>query len=256
VLGNPSKGMSVRTKDASDRASRLHRALDCIMDRRARAKDAAGKLLGAGNGFEYWQVGDDVFRNQVGNRGPMEGGKPSNARWECSIAHYNRFKESVLGVAADKASGLTAEDAGLLSSLLEHATGAVKAGLGAMSPSEDSFEESEHPRAGGRFASASSGGSAESEAGPRAAFQAYLKSHQKSELHKYESKGDSGPGSAQRWNIKKTYIVKALNLNDVLVSQKIEAYSERQAAEIVVRKNKYLRVQSVEVAPAAKQWPF
>jgi hypothetical protein len=49
---------------------------------------------------------------------------------------------------------------------------------------------------------------------------------------------------------RKTYIVKALNLNDVLVSQKIEAYSERQAAEIVVRKNKYLRVQSVEVEVA------
>ena len=45
----------------------------------------------------------------------------------------------------------------------------------------------------------------------------------------------------------KTYTVKALNLNDVLVSQKIEAYSERQAKEIVFRKNKYLRVQSVEV---------
>jgi hypothetical protein len=34
-------------------------------------------------------------------------------------------------------SGLTAEDGGLLSSLLEHATGAVKAGIGAMSPAND-----------------------------------------------------------------------------------------------------------------------
>jgi len=49
-------------------------------------------------------------------------------------------------------------------------------------------------------------------------------------------------------NIKKTYTVKALNLNDVLVSQKIEAYSEQQAKEIVIRKNRYLRVQSVEVS--------
>ena len=49
-------------------------------------------------------------------------------------------------------------------------------------------------------------------------------------------------------NIKKTYIVKALNLNDVLVSQRIEAYSDKQASEIVTKKNKYLRVQSVEVA--------
>jgi hypothetical protein len=51
-----------------------------------------------------------------------------------------------------------------------------------------------------------------------------------------------------KMNIKKTYIVKALNLNDFLVSQKIEAYSEKQASEIVTKKNKYLRVQSVEVA--------
>ncbi len=52
--------------------------------------------------------------------------------------------------------------------------------------------------------------------------------------------------------IKKTYIVKALNLNDFLVSQKIEAYSEKQASEIVTKKNKYLRVQSVEVANEQK----
>lgn len=48
------------------------------------------------------------------------------------------------------------------------------------------------------------------------------------------------------------YIVKALNLNDAPVSQRIEAYSDKQASEIVTRKYKYLRVQSVEVAWA---WP-
>jgi len=42
------------------------------------------------------------------------------------------------------------------------------------------------------------------------------------------------------------YIVKALNLNDNLVSQRITAYSADVAASIVTRKNKYLRVQSVE----------
>jgi hypothetical protein len=42
------------------------------------------------------------------------------------------------------------------------------------------------------------------------------------------------------------YTVKALNLNDVLVSQKIAAVSADEAAKIVTRKNKYLRVQSVE----------
>ena len=48
--------------------------------------------------------------------------------------------------------------------------------------------------------------------------------------------------------IRQTYVVKALNLNDVLVSQRIVAASSKEAAEIVVRKNKYLRVQSVEQA--------
>jgi hypothetical protein len=43
----------------------------------------------------------------------------------------------------------------------------------------------------------------------------------------------------------KTYKVDALNLNDVLVSQKIKASSASWAAKIVTRKNKYLRVQSV-----------
>lgn len=41
------------------------------------------------------------------------------------------------------------------------------------------------------------------------------------------------------------YKVDALNLNDVLVSQKIEAVSAAAAAKRVTDRNKYLRVQSV-----------
>lgn len=50
--------------------------------------------------FEYWEVQGEVYRNQVGNRGPMEGGKPSNARWECSIEHYHRFEPMFRGYQA------------------------------------------------------------------------------------------------------------------------------------------------------------
>ncbi|HXF12236.1 MAG TPA: hypothetical protein VN517_03725 [Terriglobales bacterium] len=50
------------------------------------------------------------------------------------------------------------------------------------------------------------------------------------------------------------YKVSALNLNDVLVIQKISASSANAAAQIVVRKNKYLRVQAVEKIPATTQY--
>ena len=50
---------------------------------------------------------------------------------------------------------------------------------------------------------------------------------------------------------KQPYIVKALNLNDNLVSQRIVAASANDAAKIVVGKNKYLRVQSVEAEVVA-----
>lgn len=46
----------------------------------------------------------------------------------------------------------------------------------------------------------------------------------------------------------KTFTVKALNLNDVEVIQKIQAYTPEQAAQIVTRRNKYLKIRSVEIA--------
>jgi hypothetical protein len=42
--------------------------------------------------WEYWTVGGEVYRNAVGNRGHMEDGKPSNARWESSVAHFEHFR--------------------------------------------------------------------------------------------------------------------------------------------------------------------
>ena len=49
------------------------------------------------------------------------------------------------------------------------------------------------------------------------------------------------------------YMVKALNLDDYLVSQKIFAATANDAAKAVTRKNKYLRVQSVEKIEELRQ---
>ncbi len=47
--------------------------------------------------WEYWQHGTDVYRNQLGNRGYMLAeGVPANARWECTIHHFDRvFRREV-----------------------------------------------------------------------------------------------------------------------------------------------------------------
>jgi len=47
--------------------------------------------------FEYWLCSDgEVYRNQIGNRGPFCQGKPSNARWECSKAHFDHFRAVIM----------------------------------------------------------------------------------------------------------------------------------------------------------------
>jgi alkylhydroperoxidase family enzyme len=129
-------------RDAADRASRLHRALDCIMDRRARAvaADAQPPRDVKYKGREYHftgKVGTHPRDSQYAKKGETgyeyerldgEGNKTGERIWQ-----YANGK-----IQEDAApSGLTAEDGGLLSSLLEHATGAVKAGIGAMSPAND-----------------------------------------------------------------------------------------------------------------------
>jgi hypothetical protein len=134
------------TTDASDRASRLHRALDCIMDRRARAvaADAQPPRDVKYKGREYHftgKVGTHPRDSQYAKKGETgyeyerldsEGNKTGERIWQ-----YANGK-----IQEDAApSGLTAEDGGLLSSLLEHATGAVKAGIGAMSPTGDEAHE-------------------------------------------------------------------------------------------------------------------
>ena len=52
------------------------------------------------------------------------------------------------------------------------------------------------------------------------------------------------------------YKVDALNLNDNIVSQRIDARNATQAAAIVTRKNKYLRVYSVcLIDEPVREWP-
>jgi len=56
------------------------------------------KPLAIGNGFEYWEQAGEVYRTPIGNRGyANKNGVPSNARWECSKAHFDRFRDVLLG---------------------------------------------------------------------------------------------------------------------------------------------------------------
>jgi hypothetical protein len=55
------------------------------------------QLIATRGGWEYWQLGSDVFRVAVGNRGYiLPEGIPANARWECSIEHFTKEAEALL----------------------------------------------------------------------------------------------------------------------------------------------------------------
>lgn len=127
----------------SDRATRLHAALDCVMDRKMAADEQPPRDVKY-KGREYsftGKVGTHPRDSQYAKKGETgyeyerldgEGNKTGERIWQ-----YANGK-----IQEDAApSGLTAEDGGLLSSLLEHATGAVKAGIGAMSPTGDEAHE-------------------------------------------------------------------------------------------------------------------
>lgn len=57
-------------------------------------------------GYEYWRIGSDMYRNPVGNRGPIEPigntGKPGNARWECSVRDFPKMKSAYAKDGAEK----------------------------------------------------------------------------------------------------------------------------------------------------------
>lgn len=62
-------------------------------ERYGQANPAAGAFLGTdSNGWEYWQVGGEYYRNKAGARGPMtEAGVPANVRHEGAMWHFERF---------------------------------------------------------------------------------------------------------------------------------------------------------------------
>ena len=70
---------------------------------------AAVKPLATIGTWEYWKQGDDIYRTAVGNRGPVTAsGVPQNARWECSVTHFERFK-SMLENESAKDEGISPE---------------------------------------------------------------------------------------------------------------------------------------------------
>lgn len=55
-------------------------------------QDMETNLIAVLGGFEYWQLGGEVYRVAVGQRGYMlPEGVPANVRWECGIEHFRRF---------------------------------------------------------------------------------------------------------------------------------------------------------------------
>jgi hypothetical protein len=53
----------------------------------------------AESGVSFWTIGEEVYRVQPGS--PKDAnGLPMDRRWECSVAHWNRFRE-VFSWAAD-----------------------------------------------------------------------------------------------------------------------------------------------------------
>jgi hypothetical protein len=49
------------------------------------------KAIAAADLFELWQIGDQVYR--VKNPEEKDAcGIPSDRRWECSLAHWDRFR--------------------------------------------------------------------------------------------------------------------------------------------------------------------
>lgn len=56
-------------------------------------------IIAAGEGWAFWLIGGEVFRAPVGD-GLDIWGCPMARRWECSIAHWRRFR-AVFAWAAD-----------------------------------------------------------------------------------------------------------------------------------------------------------
>lgn len=59
-------------------------------------------LIATFGGQEFWQDSSgEVYRVAVGNRGyATPCGVPANARWECSRAHFDRFRAVLEGMSA------------------------------------------------------------------------------------------------------------------------------------------------------------
>ena len=57
------------------------------------------KKIAVGESWEFWQIGDDVYRSAVGT-GMDIYGHPMAKRWECSRSQWDHFR-AVFGWAND-----------------------------------------------------------------------------------------------------------------------------------------------------------
>ena len=156
-----------RETDASDRRSRLHSALDCVMDRCGYGKDArtigkdgspsenaawraANEAHSMASGYmsgehinpkDIARAHSDAANKLTAEAKRLKASKDPReiqaaALYEREAAHHRDQIRRFAG-SGDSAYRLTARDEGFLRSLLEHGTELVRGGLGAMAPTED-----------------------------------------------------------------------------------------------------------------------
>ncbi len=55
------------------------------------SQDAQPKIIASGEGWDFWLIGNDVYRSRP--NGDLDiYGHPSAKRWECSFDHWNRYR--------------------------------------------------------------------------------------------------------------------------------------------------------------------
>lgn len=63
-----------------------------------------GKLIAMAENCAFWQVDDQVYR--VPKSAALDvHGRPMGMRWECSVAHWARYRDTVFSWAKDVEGG-------------------------------------------------------------------------------------------------------------------------------------------------------
>jgi len=51
----------------------------------------AGHIIAVGEGYEFWRIGDEVYRSKVGSVKDIYG-LPQDKRWECSYNAWLQYR--------------------------------------------------------------------------------------------------------------------------------------------------------------------